>query len=116
MAYDIRLAKLINGDMVLGKWAEDEKKIKEVALLQTVPTQQGVQMLLLPFGYPFETEIDGEIKFEHILYEYKNCPEELKTKYLEATSKLTLSTPGDLRGLGLAGKGGMSGISQLLKK
>lgn len=118
MAYDIRMAKLINGDNVLGKWDETEKKIKEVALLQTIPTQQGVQMLLLPFGYPFETEITGDIDMAHVLYEYKSFPEELKTKYLEATSKLTLSTPGDLRALKNlgGGKGGISDLSQLLKK
>ena len=51
MAYDIRLVKLINGETVLGKWDEAEGKLKDVALLQTIPAQQGVQMLLLPFGY-----------------------------------------------------------------
>lgn len=117
MAYDIRLVKLINGEMALGKWDAESRKIKDVAVLQTVPTQQGVQMLLLPFGYPFENDIQGEISFDHVLYEYKSCPEELKTKYLEATSNLTLSTAGDLRTLDkLAGKGGMSDISMLLKK
>ncbi len=114
MAYDIRLVKLINGETVLGKWDEAEGKLKDVALLQTIPSQQGVQMLLLPFGYPFETEIGGEISLTHVLYEFKKFPEELKTRYLEATSNLTLSTTGDLKTLSnLAGKGN---ISSLLKK
>ena len=117
MAYDIRLVKLINGETVLGKFDEETQGLKDVAILQSVPTQQGVQMLLLPFGYPFENDIQGEISFDHVLYEYKSYPEELKTKYLEATSNLTLSTAGDLRTLDkLAGKGGMSDISMLLKK
>jgi len=116
MAYDIRLVKLINGEMIIGKWDEPARKVKEVAMLQTVPTQQGVQMVLLPFGYPFETDMNGEISMDHILYEYKACPEELKTKYLEATSNLTLATPGGLKNLGnLAGPGGAK-ISNLLKK
>ncbi len=115
MAYDIRLVKLINGDTCLGKWDEEGKKLTEVTTLQTVPTQQGVQMLLLPFGYPFETEIAGEIKAEHILYTFKKVPDELETKYIEATSNLTLSTPGDLRNLhGLGGE--TANISQLFKK
>jgi len=114
MAYDIRLVKLINGETVLGKWDEAGGKLTDVALLQTIPAQQGVQMLLLPFGYPFETEIGGDISLSHVLYEYKKCPEELKTRYLEAVSNLTLSTSGDLKTLSdLAGKGN---ISDLLKK
>jgi hypothetical protein len=115
MAYDIRLVKLVNGETVLGKIDEDGKKLKDVAILQTVPTQQGVQMLILPFGYPFETEVGGEIAMDHVLYEFKKCPEEIKTKYLEATSNLTLSTAGDLRTLktmaaGTAAKGGLGGL------
>ncbi|MDO9633314.1 MAG: hypothetical protein Q7I92_15555 [Humidesulfovibrio sp.] len=104
MPYDIRLVKLINGESVIGKWSDDGKTITDPAVLQTVPSQQGVQMMLLPFGYPFEQEITGEISTVHVLYEYKKAPEELKTKYLEASSNLTLSAPG----------GG--NISQLLKK
>lgn len=120
MAYDIRLVKLITGDLVLGKWEEEERKIKDIAMLQTLPTQSGgVQMMLLPFGYPFENEITGEISLDHVIYAYKTFPEELKTKYMEASSNLTLSTAGDLQRLqkmaGPGGKPGGAGIS-LLKK
>jgi hypothetical protein len=109
MAYDIRLVKLINGETVLGKWDEESKKLTEVAILQTVPTQQGVQMMLLPFGYPFEQEIGGEVLGEHILYTFKSFPEELKNKYIEATSNLTISTARDLNVLkGMAPKAGSS--------
>ncbi|KUJ94983.1 MAG: hypothetical protein XD41_2012 [Desulfonauticus sp. 38_4375] len=116
MAYEVKLVKLINGDMVLAKWKEG--KLVDPATLQMVPTQGGVQMVLLPFGYPFDTELEGEIDAKHILYEYKNVPEELKTKYLEASSNLTLSSPADLRNLsGLAGpKGKVTDFSGLLKK
>jgi len=116
MAYDIRLVKLVNGEMIIGKYNEAEKKIKEVAALQTVPTAQGAQMMLLPFGFPFEQDFEAAISFDHVLYEYKSFPEELKTKYLEATSNLTLSTPGDLRNLKLGGLGGKGGGLNLLKK
>jgi hypothetical protein len=55
-----------------------------------------------------------------VLYEYKTFPEELKSKYMEAASNLTISTPGDLKNLGLGGdqgaQGGVSDISQFLKK
>lgn len=113
--YDIRLVKLVNGEMVLGKWDQDKGLIKDPAILQTIPTQQGgVQMLLLPFGYPFDQNMDGEIEVRHVLFQYKSVPEELKTKYLEATTNLTLSAPGGLRNLG--GMGGVSDFSKFLKK
>ena len=111
--YDIRLVKLVNGDMVLGKWNQDKGVITDPAILQTIPTQQGgMQMLLLPFGYPFDQNMEGEIELRHVIFQYKTVPEELKTKYLEATTNLTLSAPGGLRNLG----GGVSAFSKFLKK
>ena len=115
MAYDIRLVKLINGETVLGKWDEESNKLKDVAILQTVPTQQGVQMVLMPFGYPFEQDISGEISGEHVLYNYKGFPDELKNKYIEATSNLTISSARDLSMLkNMAPQGGASSL--ILKK
>ncbi|MFW5837372.1 MAG: hypothetical protein ACOCVM_05145 [Desulfovibrionaceae bacterium] len=119
MAYEIILVKLINGDLVLGKESEDKSKITDPALLQTVPSQQGLQMIILPFGYPFENEISGEIDTKHVLYEFKTCPEELKSKYMEASSNLTLSSAGDLKNLnlgGAAGGAGGSNLTSILKK
>jgi hypothetical protein len=118
MAYEIILVKLINGDLVLGKQGEDETKIIEPAQLQTVPSQQGLQMIILPFGYPFETEITGEIDTKHVLYHFQTCPEELKSKYMEASSNLTLSSAGDLQNLNLGGGAGGAGpdLSSILKK
>ncbi len=116
MAYDIRMVKLITGDIVIGKWSSDGSKIEEPAILQSVPSQQGVQMMLLPYGYPFEQEMEGEIDTSHIIYEFKTFPDDLSTKYLEACSKLTISSAADLKNLqGMAGSDG-SGISSLLKK
>ncbi|MDD4648855.1 MAG: hypothetical protein PHO79_02385 [Desulfoplanes sp.] len=115
MALDIRLVKLVNGDMVIGKWDLENRKIQDPAILQTVPTAQGeMQMMLLPYGYPFDNDIDGEISIDHVIYEYKSVPEELKTKYLEASSNLTISSASDLRNLENFGNG--SGISDLLRK
>lgn len=119
MAYNIRLVKLINGDMVLGKIDDAEGKIKGPASVQMMPTQQGgVQMAILPFGYPFDNEIEGEISTEHVIYEYKNVPDDLKNKYLEASSNLTISSANDLQNLqNLGGAGGPKGgsFSDLLK-
>ena len=116
MAYDIRLVKLINGDLVLGKWSDDGRTITDPAILQTVPAQQGVQMVLLPFGYPFEQEMTGEISTAHVLYQYKKCPDEIKTKYMEASSNLTLATGGTLRTLQNIADKTPGGVSRLITK
>ncbi|WP_319467457.1 hypothetical protein [uncultured Pseudodesulfovibrio sp.] len=107
MSYDIRLVKLISGDMIVGKFNEADNKIEDPATIQAMPTQQGTQMVLLPFGYPFDQEMHGEISMDHILFEYKTCPEELKTKYIEAATNISMSSGGlDLSGGGAGGAGG----------
>jgi len=100
MAYEIRLVKIITGEMLLGKFDAAKNVLTDVAVLQTIPTQQGVQMMLLPYGYPFDQDFAGEISYAHVLYTYKKYPDELNTKYMEAVSNLTLST-GGLGGLNL---------------
>ncbi|WFS61244.1 hypothetical protein LF599_11220 [Pseudodesulfovibrio thermohalotolerans] len=103
MSYDIRLVKLVSGEMVVGNFAGSD--IEEPAILQAMPTQQGTQMILLPYGYPFDQEMQGKIAQSHVLFEYKTCPEELKTKYIEAKTNISMSSGGlDLSGLG--GQGG----------
>lgn len=113
MSYNLRLVKIITGEMIIGKYDEEKKLLHDVAVLQTIPTQQGVQMMLLPYGYPFDQEFSGEISYSHVLYTYKSYPEDLNTKYLEAISNLSLSSGGlgslDLKNPG-AGAGGVSGL------
>ncbi|GAB6888174.1 hypothetical protein JCM13304A_16720 [Desulfothermus okinawensis JCM 13304] len=120
MAHEIKLVKIVTGDYVIGKWVEEDGKLKDPAILQTIPTQNGISMALMPFGYPFDQEIEGEISKDHIIYWYKNIPAELETKYLEASSNLTISSSSDLKNLeNLMGGGQKSGrvtnISDLLK-
>lgn len=91
MAYDIRLIKLVTGELVMGKYDAAKDCLNDVAALQTVPTQQGVQMMMLPYGYPFEPQFSGIIEGKHFMYRYTRTPEELEKKYLEACTNLTLS-------------------------
>ena len=100
MAYDLRLVKIITGEMIIGKYDTEKNILKDIAVLQSIPTQQGVQMMLLPYGYPFDQDFTGELGYNHVLYTYKKYPEELNTRYLEACSNLTLSS-GGLGGLDL---------------
>lgn len=112
MSYDIRLVKLISGDMVVGKFNEEEGKIEDPATIQAMPTQTGTQMVLLPFGYPFDQEMHGEISLDHVLFEYKTCPEELKTKYIEAVTNISMSSGGlDLGGGETGGGAGGGGLN-----
>lgn len=110
MAYDIRLVKLVTGELVIGKYQEDSDSLKEPAAIQTIPSQQGVQMMLLPYGYPFESDFTGSLDGKFFLYRYSNTPKELQDKYIEACSKLTVAgglgnlqfgQPQDLSGSGL---------------
>ena len=71
MSKPIRLFKLVTGELVLGKFDEEANMLEDVAIIQVVPTQQGVQMMMLPYGYPFEQEFKGNISGEHFMYEYK---------------------------------------------
>lgn len=109
MSYEIKLAKLVTGETVIGK--NEDGNIKEPAIIQTVPTQQGVQIMIVPYGYPFEPEMGGEISAEHIIYNYEKCPEELEKKYVEASSNLTIASGATLDQLDKMGGGSGSGSS-----
>lgn len=91
MAYDIRLMKLVTGELVIGKYQEDSDTLTDVAAIQTIPAQQGVQMMMLPYGYPFEPDFDGKIEGKYFIYRYANTPKELQDKYIEACTNLTVS-------------------------
>ncbi len=91
MAYTIKLAKLTTGEMIIGKFNAEKNTIDDAALMQTVPTKEGVQMMLLPYGYPFEGEFCASISIEHAVYVFPKTPSEVETKYLEACTKLTLA-------------------------
>ena len=94
MSKPIRMFELVSGELVLGKYDEDTNLLEDVAIIQIVPTQQGVQMMMLPYGYPFEQEFKGTISGKHFIFEYKRLPDDLETRYLEACTNLTLSTGG----------------------
>jgi hypothetical protein len=86
----------------MGNFDEEAKRIKEVVMIQTIPTAGGVQLAILPYGFPYEDEINGEIDGKFIIYEYTKVPEDLKKKYLEAKSNIKIASSLD----GLSGKGG----------
>jgi len=94
MSYDIRLVKIVTGELIIGKFDAEADALTDVAIMQTVPTQQGVQLMMLPYGYPFEQEFTGRISSAHFLYEYSKVPQEVQNRYLEASSNISLSSGG----------------------
>lgn len=91
MAYDIRLMKLVTGELVIGKYNQDADNLSDVAAIQTIPSQQGVQMMMLPYGYPFEPDFTGVIDGKFFMYRYGSTPKELQDKYIEACTNLTVA-------------------------
>lgn len=88
---NIRLAKLISGDFVVGMDDAENKGIKNVGALQFVPAETGgMSVALIPFGFPFENEFEGFIGNDKIIYEVLKVPEDLQNKYTEATSSIQL--------------------------
>ena len=106
MSYDIRLMKLVTGELVIGKYQEATDSLTEVAAIQTIPAQQGVQMMMLPYGYPFEPDFTGTLDGKFFLYRYANTPKELQDKYREASTNLTVAG-----GLGKLQFGNASNVS-----
>ena len=91
MAYDIRLMKLVTGELVIGKYDAEKDCLNDVAAIQSIPTQQGVQMMMLPYGYPFEPEFSGSLEGKNFPYRYASTPKELQDKYIEACTNLTVA-------------------------
>ncbi|MBQ3033566.1 MAG: hypothetical protein IJD28_04225 [Deferribacterales bacterium] len=95
---EIRLAKTLSGDMVIGVDSPEKNGIKDVAAVQLVPSSTGnISIAILPFGFPFEDEIGGFLANDKLLYEINKIPEELKNKYTEAKSNIRIaqSNPAD---------------------
>ncbi len=98
MAQDIRLFKLVTGEIIIGKYDAEKDMVTEVATIQSVPLQQGgVQMMLLPYGIPFENVLGTSIEGKHFLYRFTSIPQEIKDKYLEVS--INISTHGGMGNL-----------------
>ncbi len=89
MAHDVRMFKLVTGEIIIGKYNAEKDEVTEVASIQNVPLQQGgMQMMLLPYGIPFENVLGTSIEGKHFLYRFETSPKEIKDKYLEVSSTI----------------------------
>lgn len=92
---EIKLAKMINGDFVIGVDAPEKDGLADVALVQLVPSASGnLSIAILPMGFPFEEEINGFITNDKLLYVIKKVPEELKNKYTESKTNIRIASAG----------------------
>lgn len=85
---EIRLVKLVTGEFCVGIDDEEFHGIKDVALLQFNQTENGININLISYGFPFEQQFGGFIYNDNIIYEVENIPEDLKTRYTEALNNL----------------------------
>lgn len=100
---NIKFVKLISGDTCIGIKDEASNTLKDVAVVQAVPMGgSGIQIAILPFGFPYEDEIGGEICWDKVMYVYAEFPEDIKNKYIEAKSGIRMAG-----GIG----GGSKGVS-----
>ena len=97
---DIRLVKLVTGEFCVGTDDEEFHGIKDVALLQFNQNENGININLVAYGFPFEQEFGGFIYNDNIVYEIENLPEDLKVKYTEALSSMKSLKSGGSKILG----------------
>ncbi len=87
---EIKIVKIVTGETVIGTKVLDG--LEDVALIQVIPSSGGIQLAILPYGFPFEEKIGGKIASDKIVYEFKDVPEDIKNKYLEAKSDIKISS------------------------
>lgn len=92
MLDNIVFAKLVSGETILGIKDTAAGVVKDVCLVQAMPTHTGsLQIAIVPFGFPFEDEVRGEISLSHVIFEYKDCPGDLANKYIETKSNIKIA-------------------------
>ncbi|WP_022851227.1 hypothetical protein [Limisalsivibrio acetivorans] len=115
MSEDIKFVKLVSGDTIIAQYDEENNKLTEVVSVQAIPAgNSGMQIALLPFGFPYEEEAGGSIDADKILYEYNSLPEDLKNKYIETKSNIRITPSMDNLGGMNPGQGGDSGGSGIV--
>jgi hypothetical protein len=108
MSEKIVFAKLVTGEMVLAEKDDAAGCIKNICLVQVMPTSAGsMQIAIVPYGFPFEDEVRGEISISNVLFEFKDVPGDLADKYIETKTNIKIAPR--MGGLGGGSKSG-SGI------
>ncbi|AEA34417.1 hypothetical protein [Hippea maritima] len=88
----IKFVKLVTGETVIGSYNQERDGLEDVALIQVIPGSAGIQIAIVPYGFPFEEKISGFVSMDKVVYEYSKVPEDLENKYLEAKSNIKISS------------------------
>ncbi len=89
MEFDIRMFKLVTGELIIGNYDADTDSVNYVCSLQRGGAEaQKVKLLMLPYGIPFENSFGGSIEGRHFLYRFQETPEEMQKKYLEVVENI----------------------------
>ncbi len=102
---NIKFVKLVTGETIIGTYNEQKNSIEDVALIQVIPGASGIQIAIVPYGFPFEEKISGFIGMDKVVYEFANIPSDLESKYIQAKSNITISSniPGSEQFGGISG-------------
>ncbi len=88
---NVKMAKLVTGEVVVGKLNEADNTLVEVVVLQPTTPQQQQQgqgnIMLLPYGVPFTQKIEAKISLAHAIMVYQEVIGDIQEKYLELMEK-----------------------------
>ncbi len=88
----VKFVKLVTGETVIGTYNPEKNGLEDVAQIQVIPGSAGIQIAILPYGFPFEEKITGFISMDKVVYEFSNIPQDLENKYHEAKSNIKISS------------------------
>ncbi len=88
----VKFVKLVTGETVIGTYNPEKNGLEDVAQIQVIPGSAGIQIAILPYGFPFEEKITGFISTDKVVYEFSYVPQDLENKYYEAKSNIKISS------------------------
>ncbi len=88
----VKFVKLVTGETVIGTYNPEKNGLEDVAQIQVIPGSAGIQIAILPYGFPFEEKITGFISMDKVVYEFSHVPQDLENKYYEAKSNIRISS------------------------
>lgn len=83
---EIKICKLVDGSIAVGKQYEEDGELCDVVELIAQNTENGIRIALAPVMYPFNTSLTGKnIKFSKVMI-CDDAPKELADRYTMETS------------------------------
>ncbi len=81
MSQNFKLVKLVTGEVVAGMLDEKAGVLKDVAILQISAKDQKMQLLLFPYGYPFQQTFTVAVEAKHFMFVFDAVPDHLEDRY-----------------------------------